>query len=202
MPTPWGPSIRELEADKYEEMYSLKEYSDVSPGRMWSDFFVRMARPKPGDTMIDFGTGTGKAAHTFEFKYGMEVKCVDLMDFRSEGMDIPFIKNTIWDKEILKLECDYAFCLDMMEHIHPEFSMLVVSNILHTCKFAFFGVSFQGEGFGKLIGEEPHVNVKPFVWWRQRFAEIGEIIDCRDMALSGTFYMKGYRNDDYAKKSS
>lgn len=191
----WGPSIRELEEKKYTEMYEYASYSDVSPGKMWSNFFVRIARPKPGDKIIDFGTGTGKGAYTFSHKYGMDVTCVDLADFRSEGKDLPFVKNTIWDKEIVKMECDYAFCLDMMEHVYEEFSMLVVSNILHTCKYAFFGISFQEEGFGVLIGEKLHVNVKPFKWWRQRMSEMGEIIDCRDMALSGTFYMKGYRHD-------
>jgi len=86
---------------------------------------------------------------------------------------------------------DYAYCCDVMEHIPTEYVMLTLQNIMNTCREgAFFYICLVPDGFGKIIGAPLHLTVKPFIWWRDKLAELGEVVDARDLLTNGMYYVK------------
>jgi hypothetical protein len=86
---------------------------------------------------------------------------------------------------------DYAYCCDVMEHIPTEYVMATLQNIMATCtEGAFFYICLVPDGFGALIGKPLHLTVRPFMWWRDKLAELGEVVDARDLIMNGMYYVK------------
>ncbi len=73
-----GKSTTEVEKTKYEEMWSIPSYGDISPGANISDAFAKISGCKPGETLIDLGTGSGKAALRLQDHYRLKVQTLDI----------------------------------------------------------------------------------------------------------------------------
>ena len=190
-----GKSTTEVEKTKYEEMWSIPSYGDISPGANIADAFAKISGCKPGETLIDLGTGSGKAAVKLHKEYGLKVLTLDITthcmvpealelfgDSHTEAClwsDWPETANIRFGNGLDPL--DYAFCCDVMEHIPAEFTMLCLSNMFRSARHVFIQVDVEQEGWGRLINETLHLTVMPFEWWRDHIAEFGEILDCRDM---------------------
>ncbi|MHA2085554.1 MAG: hypothetical protein ACXABD_17500 [Candidatus Thorarchaeota archaeon] len=61
--------------------------------------------------------------------------------------------------------------------------------LLEACDGVFFSIAFAPDYFGRFVGEPLHLNVKPFVWWRDRLAGMGNLIEARDLLGEGVFYV-------------
>lgn len=172
------------ERDKYAEIWSRQEYRDAhSPGMDNVDRFMSVLQPKAGSHVIDVGCGSGKAGLEFQ-KKGLEAWYLDITD---AGLDdaVPrsrFQRLPLWSPSAWSGRFDYGFCCDVLEHIPPEYSMLVCDRIMEHCKIAWLQICNQPDEFGpKLLGEPLHLTVQPYSWWLLRLATIGKLIDARDL---------------------
>ncbi len=190
-----GKSTTEVEKTKYEEMWSIPSYADISPGANIADAFAKISGCKPGETLIDLGTGSGKAALRLQNHYRLKVLTLDITTkcMVPDALDLFGKTHTeacLWSDwpETANIRSgtgldplDYAYCCDVMEHIPPEFTMLCLNNMFRAARHVFIQVDVEQEGWGRLINETLHLTVMPFEWWRDHIAEFGEILDCRDM---------------------
>ena len=187
-----GKSTTEVEKTKYEEMWSIPSYGDISPGANIADAFAKISGCKAGETLIDLGTGSGKAALRLREQYRLDVQTLDITTHcmvpdAIETFGFTHIEASLWSNwpvstdRITLAPYDYAFCCDVLEHIPAEFTMLCLNNMFRAARHVFIQVDVEQEGWGRLINETLHLTVMPFEWWRDHIAEFGEILDCRDM---------------------
>ena len=76
------------EREKYDKAWESSQYRKYSPGERIFDKIVNQLEPEEGDTLIDFGCGTGRAAQKFA-DMGLEVTGVDIAENAlDEGVSI------------------------------------------------------------------------------------------------------------------
>ena len=113
------------EKQKYEKMWTVKDYRKISPGELAGNTFVSIAKPKKGDEVIDFGCGTGRGSLWLGAMGKMNVT---MLDFASNCLDdelvlacktqpekYKFIEHDLMEKSPIKAR--YGYCTDVMEHI-------------------------------------------------------------------------------------
>lgn len=158
-------SLADLEREKYEKVWTFPKYRDWSPGESLVCDAVMSLNMKPGESVIDYGCGTGRALKLFQ---EMDIKVTGI-DHAANCLetDVPFIQSCLWD--LPDIESDYAFCTDVMEHIPEEKVSDVLNGIKERCRAAYFQICLTKDGFGPLIlGEPLHLTVQPVEWWAQK----------------------------------
>lgn len=200
------------EQEKYQTLWDGDDYRAFSPGEQAVELFVALAKPRPDDVIIDYGCGSGKAAA--KIAQFARVKAVDFADNCLDsdvrgalGDRLEFIQHDLTVKP--EFRGRFAFCTDVMEHIPTEDVDTVLRNIVHSVKHAFFQISNVPDHFGATIGEELHLTVKPFEWWRDKFVELGcnihfarcaKLDDGTDFA--SLFFVTAYLSGSDIKKCS
>lgn len=181
------------ERDKYTEIWSRDEYRNAdSPGLTNVDRFMKVMNPRKGSTIIDIGCGSGKSGLQFSL-LGLESSYVDITP---AGLDPlvdreEFKQAALWE-EWSNTESygkyDYGFCCDVLEHIPPEYTMLVCKNIVTRCEKSWLHICNLPDNFGPgLIGEPLHLTVQPFAWWLLRLSTICRVEDARDLCGTSLF---------------
>ena len=188
-------SIRAPELRKYDRLWrDVDTYREVSPGSGLVGVCLGMVPLSPGCRVVDVGCGTGRAGLTFS-QLLMRTTLVDgsLMAVDTAVLDegLPFVEACLWDDWPSRLpRQDLAFCSDVLEHIPIEFTMLVIARCLQAAPLAFFNICNQHDLHGRLINETLHLTVQPYVWWRDRLAELGDLVDARDLCGSSLFLLR------------
>lgn len=197
---------RVLTADrqKYEALADVEGYQAYSPGELFAPVFASLAQPV--GTVLDAGCCSGKGGLALA-ALGYDVTLCDYTDVHltPEAKALPFtLVTTLWDCDSVAIAAgrpkgdvtddvvpvDYVYCCDVLEHIPREFTMLVVRNLLDvTARGAFFSISLVPDTFGAWIGETLHETLQPFTWWRDRLAELGTVVDARDLHGVALFYV-------------
>ncbi len=181
-------SISQAEKQKYEEVWALPDYSNMSPGEQYAEKFGEICNPLSGESVIDWGSGRGAGGIALNALYGLRSAYVDHVAL--EGTPDTLIIS-LWDKKAGMLRADYSYCCDVMEHIPPQFTMLVAARIIQCAKKgAFFSISFAPDFFGKFVGAPLHLTVKPFTWWRDSLRELGTVVHAIDLMGEGLFYVE------------
>ncbi len=182
------PAISAHEREKYEQVWSLPAYSENSPGERRAEMFMEITGAKAGESVLDLGCGAGRGGLALA-EHGLNVAYLDFVRVGTELQ--PFYEQSLWNAlPSRNPKWDYGYCCDVMEHIPPEFVMLVVSNALQACRAVFFSISFTPDNFGRFVGEPLHLTVKPYVWWRDRLGELGDVVEARDLLGEGVFYVR------------
>ena len=178
----------------------MEEYRSVSPGEALVGPFLELTHAKPGESLVDVGCGPGRAGAKFA---SLLIDTV-LVDGTPDAVDpdvrelvaspdarLIFVESCVWaDWPRETGTVDYAYCCDVLEHLPTEFTMLTVHRCLEAAPLAFFHVSTEPDQFGASIDETLHLTVQPFAWWRDRLAEVGELIEARDLLASGLFLLR------------
>lgn len=179
--------LTNIERTKYESMWQVPEYGVNSPGEQRASMFGRIADPRCGNTLIDFGCGKGKGGLILNNLYGLRITFLDLVSVGN--VPEPHIEQSLWQP--IEGAWDYGYCCDVMEHLPKEFTMLAVKNMLSVCSSVFFSIAFRPDVCGpKHINSALHLTVEKFTWWRDRFEEVGTLLDARDLLGQGVFYVK------------
>ena len=173
-------------------MWQVPAYGQNSPGELYASLFGSVVSPVAGHMLIDFGCGKGVGGQTLYNMYGLNITYLDIV--KVEGCPEPHIQQSLWAhiKFIGKKHWDYGYCVDVMEHLPKEFTMLAVRNMLNVCKKGvFFIISFLPDTCGPMhLGTPLHLTTEDFTWWRDRFMEVGTLIDGRDLLSHGVYYVK------------
>lgn len=185
-------STIEQERNKYKKAWNHDDYRKYAPGEHLTVPFLLAVKPKKDQSIIDFGTGTGRSAFFFH-GCGYDVKMVDIAD---NCLD-PEVQEAIGDK--LTVAClwdsnipsgDIGYCTDVMEHIPPNEVDAVLQNIMAHCKKCFFNIHVTKDHFGEVLKETLHLTVRPFEWWRDKLQEYGTLTSAKDLIGSCTYILE------------
>lgn len=193
----------EFERKKYEAVWRHEQYRQVAPGEQIAPLFIAHARPKPGSTVIDFGSGTGRGALMLAVLSGVKVH---MLDFAANCLDddvrqmietqpqaLSFTQHDL--TQPVPFTAAYGFCTDVMEHIPTSDVDKVLTNIVHAAQHCFFQIALEDDKLGALIGAPLHLTVQPYAWWLDKFRSLGCAItwseDCGSHAL---FYVTAWKD--------
>ena len=155
--------LERLEREKYEKVWEDDRYRRYSPGEgLVHEAFMSM-NMKPGDSLIDYGCGTGRALEHF-IGWGLTVTGVDIAENCMET-DVNFVRACLWN--LPDLQSTWGYCTDVMEHIPEEMVLPVLEQIAERSeRGVFFQIALTKDASGPLIlGEPLHLTVKPMDWW-------------------------------------
>lgn len=167
-------ALAERERSKYERMYERPEYRQVSPGMTAAPAalmaFEVVLGAAPGDTVLDWGCGLGRATAWLREK-GYDARGMDLVDVR-EDPGVPFVLGNVWNPPPELEASDWAYSVDVMEHV-PETLVGTVLRVMrrYTRRGAYFQIATIRDQCGLLIGERLHLTIRPLAWWRARLQE-------------------------------
>jgi hypothetical protein len=54
----------------------------------------------------------------------------------------------------------------------------------------FLTVSLVPDAFGVWAGKSLHQSVFPFTWWKEALAEVGDVIEARDLISNAVFVVR------------
>lgn len=168
-------TLAEKERIKYEKMWEHDSYRRIAPGSRHVDKAIKAFGMTPGTTIIDYGTGSGKAAQMFQ-DAGMDVIGIDhAMNCLNSDVDIPLMVCCLWDLPAIKSEV--AYCTDVMEHVPEEKVDEVFKGIAERSPVAFYAIDTGKDNCGKVIGETLHVTIHEAEWWLEKLQQYYEDID-------------------------
>lgn len=174
-----------IERVKYDDIWSVPDYQRASsPGVANVERFLAIFRAASG-SLIDIGCGQGRAGLMLA-EHSLEVTWFDITGSALLPA-VPrerFICAPVWK---LSGFWDFAFCVDMMEHVPTEYVMLAIDRIVRSCRMAFLSIALRPDVFGQSIGQPLHLTVREFTWWRDRIGSIARLHDARDLCGDGLY---------------
>lgn len=203
--------LARAERQKYTDMWGVEGYSKNSPGVMFLPIFADMIRRLPAGeiraghdrgnrvhvlqevdghiSVLDAGCGAGQGGLALAAT-GCRVSLCDVADVRAdEARVLPFHELALWEDVVARVgRHDFVYCCDVLEHIPPAFTMLVVQRLLEVAVYGvFLSISLVPDTFGAWVGETLHQTVMPFVWWRDNLNTVGRVVEGRDLLAASTF---------------
>lgn len=172
---------------KYEKMWNQDLYRQRSPGLLLTTFFLYhiQNRIKVGDSILDFGCGTGAASLLF-FEKGFDVTLIDIANnclnpqarnlAENKTSKFEFIEASLWDLPQNVNSCDWIYCIDVLEHL-PESKVIPALQAMakKTKKGGALQVFLEDETLGESIGEKLHLTIYPLNWWVEKISSFWEI---------------------------
>lgn len=156
--------IEALEREKYRKIWERPEYRQWSPGAAAVDNFLKGVDWMLGQSVVDLGCGTGRAGAALAER-GLDVTLLDFMHSAVEFPDMKFIEACLWDIPETQW-FDWAFCVDVMEHIPTSMVTQTLGNIHNIIRRGgYFQIALFEDGCGRMIGETLHMTVKSADWW-------------------------------------
>ena len=183
--------LTDKERETYESMWAVNAYSDYSPGEANLPIFLDMVGNMRG-TVLDAGCGSGKGALALQ-QHGFVPTLLDLTPagLMDDARHLPFIEKPLWsDLHRSVPKHDWVYCCDVLEHIPPTFTMLVVSRLLEVSRRGvFLTISLVQDQFGVWIGTSLHQTIQPFGQWKEQLSTLAPIYECRDLIDTGVFLL-------------
>ena len=187
--------VMEAERAKYERLWGeVPDYRINSPGEQMLMPWLKIVKPLPQASVIDFGCGGGKAAMVMGLM-SFRVRLVDIAanclapevaELVAAGR-LSFRAADITDPGLDLEPADLGYCCDVMEHIPTDRVEQTIRNIVRIAADSFFLVNFCDDHFGADIGETLHLTVRPYSWWLDLFRSLATITDARDLCGKGIF---------------
>lgn len=157
--------VRLKERDKYARIWADTHYHQNSPGLNVAPMAFDVLGLMPGDSLIDYGCGQGKAVDYFR-KRQIDAKGVDIVKLRPDVTE-----GCLWD--LPRMQSHYAFSADVLEHIPEDKVRASLEGIRdRTRKEGFFTIATCDDVHGDRIGETLHLTVQPIEWWRDLLQDI------------------------------
>ncbi len=192
-------TVLDRERALYEEMWQVEGYATHSPGASVVPLFLEMTEAYRPDrpSVLDAGCGSGKGAVALA-AHGFDVTMCDLTSagLVPEAKSIRYADACLWKPLRPQLPYapmgawDFVYCCDVLEHVPPEFTMLVIRQLLDVARVGvFLNISLVPDRFGVHVGTALHQSVFRFTWWRDRLNELGTVRECRDLLSSGVFWV-------------
>jgi hypothetical protein len=117
-----------------------------------------------------------------------------------EAQRLPFVEAVLWrDLQPAvrafahpnRTTVDYIYCCDVLEHLPPQFTMLAIDQLLRVAqRGVFLSISLVPDNFGAWVGAPLHQTVQSFTWWRDGLAELGTVLEARDLLSTGLYWVR------------
>jgi SAM-dependent methyltransferase len=184
--------IVEQERTLYEDAWGLGEkYSAYSPGEECVEVFCEVAAPPA--SVLDAGCGAGKGALALQAR-GFEVWGCDLTPSAlPDPPPFPFFQTSLWAdlSDYREGAFDWVYCVDVLEHLPTQFTMLAIYQMLLVAKEGvFIRVSNLPDAYGVWVGRDFHQCVQPYTWWRDSLREIAYVEEARDLIGTSLFVIR------------
>lgn len=184
--------VRRTLTERYDALWEgVPEYAQYSPGEDAVPFFLQIAHPTPGATVLDAGCGSGKGALALR-AHGLKVTLSDLTTagVTEDALSLPFMAASVWSLTDLPT-FDFVYCTDVLEHLPPEWTMLAVAQMLqHQRRGLFLTVGLEPDAFGVWVGTPLHETVRLYEWWWKNLQELATVVDARDRLTQGMFFLR------------
>lgn len=191
--------------DRHAEAWRLPAYGRYSPGAEYADLFASLAAP--GASVLDAGCGAGAGMAALDARGFRVFGCDVTLEALPESRWAQAATANLWRARDLSAVAylarvsvaipgerfDWGYCCDVLEHLPPAFTMLVVQNLLQTCDRLFLAVCLVEDGFGVWVGQPLHLTVQPFMAWRDQLREIGRVVEARDLGANAIFVVEPIR---------
>lgn len=182
----------------YTNVWSVDSYAAVSPGEKCVPVFLEMCGDHMRRSVLDAGCGSGKGALALQAAGFTSVSLCDITDagLLPDARGFPFAEVCLWQPLQRRVGfVDWVYCCDVMEHLPTAFTMLAVSRLLEVARRGvFLAITFVPDEFGVWVGEALHQTVQPFTWWRDQLQEVGNVVEARDMLITGVFLVKPHHD--------
>lgn len=156
--------LEEREREKYEAVWAEDKYREHNPGEHHVGLATLKLGIERGDTLIDFGCGTGRGARLF-IDRGIKAKGVDFARNALDA-DIPFVNACLWDMP--EMLADWGYCTDVMEHIPTEKVDAVLAGIAARTRYGvYFNIATRDDVMGGRIGRRLHMTVMDAEQWEK-----------------------------------
>lgn len=165
------------ETQKYEKIWDVKEYRRFSPAEKELKDVLAWLDKHAAQHVIDFGCGTGRLSmHLAEAGYSVRMldiagNCLDVNVERNLSHSLTFEQACLWSDDVGQMRADAVICIDVLEHIPPEFVPKVIENIKRAAPHGYVNAALYKDGFGQRIGMPLHLTVRPAGWWHEQFAD-------------------------------
>lgn len=159
----------ETEQRKYQRVWTeVDAYRASSPGEKLVQTFLNMAQWEKGQSLIDCGAGTGRAAKRLA-DAGFNVLMLDITRMATDPeIKLPFVSVCLWEVPF-EQRFDWVYCTDVLEHIPTEHVDKVLDNLAAMTGYgAFLQIALFADGFGRRINDTLHLTVKPMTWWEEK----------------------------------
>lgn len=183
-------SIRAIETAKYRAMWAVDDYRVIAPGEGFLGILLGLG-VQPGCRVVDVGCGTGRASVALA-KLMIQPTLVDAIPEARDpdARDLPFVEACLWDNWPAQVgPQDVAYCCDVLEHIPEPLTMLVVERCLQAAPIAVLHIAHEADIMGGRIGQPLHLTIRPFTYWRDHLAEVGDLQEARDLIGHGLYIL-------------
>lgn len=158
------------ERTKYQRMWRESAYRQWSPGGASVPQFLEGVTWQPGQTVVDLGCGTGRAADLMASR-GLSVTLVDFCREAVERGSPDFIDANLWDLPPSLGPFDWIYCVDVLEHLPTEHIDTALDGFARITRLGgFLQIALFEDHCGTLIGETLHLTIQPHEWWREKIA--------------------------------
>lgn len=167
-----------VEREKYLKVWQREEYRKVSPGMQECERAFTVLGMYQGESLIDYGAGTGRATDWFRSQ-GLSVVAVDHVPNAIEFPDVPFVEASLWALPESLEPSDWGFCCDVLEHIPPKKVADVMQAIAdRSRKGAWLRIATRPDRMGpRILGSPLHLTVRSGEWWRREAERAFPIVD-------------------------
>lgn len=177
------------EKEKYIKMWNIPVYRSVSPGNNLAEHFLDYfsKEMQAGDTLTDFGCGTGRAAHRF-LERGLNVQLIDIapncLDGEIQALTlilphrIAFTEACLWELDSDTQTTDWLYCCDVMEHLPPDKVAQTLQQLAcRNKKGGCFQIFLEDDlAFGTLSQEHLHLTIQTQKWWVAQLSKHWEVL--------------------------
>lgn len=127
-----------------------------SGGKQWADVINKIIEVHRCATMLDYGCGKGYLAKHIQ------------------GADVRRYDPAIEKFAALPDDADLVVCLDVLEHIEPEYLDNVLRHLTSLAnKFLFLSVSLKAAGRFLRDGRNSHLILHDADWWEKKIRKYG-----------------------------
>lgn len=183
--------LLDREREKYQEMWKHDVYRKSAPGELMVSDAITQLDMKAGDTVIDFGCGTGRASALFQ-KLDFNITSVDFAaNCLDDGIKLNFVQACLW--ELPPLQAKFGYCTDVMEHIPTEKVLDVLQGITERCEAAYFNIATRDDALGCLIGRKLHMTVIDATAWKELLLRFWERVIVQEREGEATFICNNKR---------